>query len=166
MRSLMFPYGALDLLHDHIHRHHNHDHEHDKRDKLRAVLISSGGGDGGMNIIEEENEDRDRDAGQILVIENAGSGGSERGYAKEGRADREREKNANVHEETGGRSAASCKYIRFERRVYPKKFIKEIRVPNNSNVSTISAIYEIGVLTVNAEKKLPPPPAKLTIKTA
>ncbi|KAI3902161.1 hypothetical protein MKW92_040997 [Papaver armeniacum] len=85
MSSLMFPYGALDLLHDH--RHHNHDHEHDKRDKLRAALISSGSGASGsyptlLNVIEEENDDRDHGAGQILVIVNAGSGGIKRKQEK------------------------------------------------------------------------------------
>ncbi|KAI3902150.1 hypothetical protein MKW92_008559 [Papaver armeniacum] len=197
--SLMFPDGALDLLHDHLHHHHHHhDHDHDQRDKLRAALISSGGGAGGnypsvdildtpkeyifhfdvpglsktdiqVNVVEEENADRNRDAGHILVIENSGSGGVKRkreGDEKEGGAKREHKKNGHgPEEEAEGGSESSCKYIRLERRVYPKKFTRKFRLPENANVSAISAKCENGVLTVKVEKKVPPPPAKPTVKT-
>ncbi|KAI3902151.1 hypothetical protein MKW92_008560 [Papaver armeniacum] len=177
LSSLMFPYGALDILHDHLHLHHHHHHDHDQRDK--AALISSSGGAGGsypavdildtpkdyifrfdvpglskteiqVNVMEEENADRNRDVGQILVIENAGGGGVKR--KREG------------NEEKEGGSASSCKYIMLERRVYPKKFMRKFRLPENSNISAISAKCENGVLTVKVEKKLPPPPAKPTVK--
>ncbi|KAI3857874.1 hypothetical protein MKX03_004976 [Papaver bracteatum] len=181
LSSLMFPDGALDLLHDHLHHHHHHDH--DQRDKLRADLISSGGGgsysseyifhfdapglsktDILVNIIEEENDDRNRAAGQILVVENVGSGGVKRKReGNEGEADREHEKNGHGEEEVEGGSAESCKYIRLERRVYPKKFMRKFRLPENSNVYAILAKCENGVLTM--EKKVPPPPAKPTVKT-
>ncbi|MCL7047243.1 hypothetical protein MKW94_008402 [Papaver nudicaule] len=184
MSSLMFPNGTFDLLHDHLHHHHHHDHDHDQRDKVRAALISTGGGGAGgsypavdildtpkeyifhfdvpglsktdiqVNVMEEQNADRSRAAGQILIIENSGSGG----------ANREHQKNGHGHEEIEGESA-SCKYIRLERRVYPKKFTRKFRLPENSNVSAISAKCENGVLTVKVEKKLPPPPAKPSVKT-
>ncbi|KAI3912864.1 hypothetical protein MKW98_012806 [Papaver atlanticum] len=198
LSSLMFPDGALDLLHDHLrHRRHHHDLDHDQRDKLRAALISSGGGAGGsypsvdilgtpkeyifhfdvpglsktdiqVNVIEEENADRSRAAGQILVVENPGSGGVKRkreGDESKGGADLENEKNGHGHEEVKGGSASSCKYIRLERRVYPKKFMRKFRLPEKSNVSAISAKCENGVLTVKVEKKLPHPPAKPNVKT-
>ncbi|KAI3987987.1 hypothetical protein MKX01_038404 [Papaver californicum] len=195
MSSLMFPNGTLDLLHDHLHHHHHDDHDHDnQRDKFRAALISSGVDGSGsypavdildtpkeyifhfdvpglsktdiqVNVIEEEIADRSRDAGQILVVENAGSGGVKRKREEGGGADREHEKkNGHCHEEMEGGSE-SCKYIRLERRVYPKKFMRKFRLPDNSNVSAISAKCENGVLTVKVEKKLPPPPAKPTVKT-
>ncbi|MCL7038002.1 hypothetical protein MKW94_029407 [Papaver nudicaule] len=191
MSSLMFPNGTLDLLHDHLHHHHHHDHDHDQRDKVRAALISTGGGAGGsypavdildtpkeyifhfdvpglsktdiqVNVMEEQNADRSRAAGQILIIENSGSRGVKRKREEGGGAEREHEKNGHGQEEIEGES---CKYIRLERRVYPKKFTRKFRLPENSNVSAISAKCENGVLTVKVEKKLPPPPAKPTVKT-
>lgn len=190
----MFPDSALDLLHDHLHHHHHHhDHDHDQRDKLRAALISSSGGASGsypavdildtpkeyifhfdvpglcktdiqVNVMEEENADRNRAVGQILVIENATSGGVKR--KREGNEGGDREKKKNGHgEEAEGGSESSCKYIRLERRVYPKKFMRKFRLPENANVSAISAKCENGVLTVKVEKKPPPPPAKPTVKT-
>ncbi|KAI3857878.1 hypothetical protein MKX03_004980 [Papaver bracteatum] len=194
LSSLMFPDGALDLLHDHLHHHHHHDHDH--RDKLRAALISSGGGAGAggnypavdildtpkeyifhfdvpglsktdiqVNVAEEENADRNRAAGQILVVENATSGGVKRKREGNEGGDQEKEKNGHGDQEAEGGSASSCKYIRLERRVYPKKFTRKFRLPENANVSAISAKCENGVLTVKVEKKLPPPPAKPTVKT-
>lgn len=183
----MFPDSALDLLHDHLHHHH------DQRDKLRAALISSSGGASGsypavdildtpkeyifhfnvpglsktniqVNLMEEENADRNRTAGQILVIENAGSGGVKR--KREGNEGGDRENKKNGQEEVEGGTTSSCKYIRLERRVYPKKFMRKFRLPENANVSAISAKCENGVLTVKVEKKLPPPPPrKPTVKT-
>ncbi|KAI3995391.1 hypothetical protein MKX01_040507 [Papaver californicum] len=180
--------------HLHHHHDHDHDHDHDnQRDKFRAALISRGGAVGSypavdiletpkdyifhfdvpglsktdiqVNVIEEKNADRSRDAGQILVIENACSGGVKRKREEGGEADREHEKkNGHSNEEMDGGSE-SCKYIRLERRAYPKKFMRKFRLPDNSNVSAISAKCENGVLTVNVEKKLPPPPAKPTVKT-
>ncbi|MCL7025457.1 hypothetical protein MKW94_012561 [Papaver nudicaule] len=191
MSSLMFPNGTFDLLHDHLHHHHHRDHDHDQRDKVRAALISGGGGGAGgsypavdildtpkeyifhfdvpglsktdiqVNVMEEQNADRSREAGQLLVVENSGSGGVKRKREEGGGADREHEKNGHSHKEIEGES---CKYIRLERRVYPKKFTRKFRLPENSNVSAISAKCENGVLTVKVEKKLPPP-AKPTVKT-
>ncbi|MCL7041940.1 hypothetical protein MKW94_013500 [Papaver nudicaule] len=194
MSSLMFPNATLDLLHDHLHHHHHHDHDHDQRDKKRAALISTGGGGGGaggsypavdildtpkeyifhfdvpglsktdiqVNVMEEQNADRSRAAGQILIVENSSSGGVKRKREEGGGAEREHQKNGHGHEEMEGES---CKYIRLERRVYPKKFTRKFRLPENSNVSAISAKCENGVLTVKVEKKLPPPPAKPSVKT-
>ncbi|KAI3857876.1 hypothetical protein MKX03_004978 [Papaver bracteatum] len=171
LSSLMFPDDVLDLLHDHLHHHH---HDHDQRDKWRAALISNGGsgGSGGsypsvdildtpkeyifhfdvpglsetdiqVNVVEEENADRNRSAGQTLVIENAASGGVKRKRGGNEDGDREHEKNVHGEEETEG-GLASCKYIRLERRVYPKKFMRKFRLPENANVSAISAEYENG----------------------
>ncbi|GLU22508.1 hypothetical protein SLE2022_385790 [Rubroshorea leprosula] len=50
-----------------------------------------------------------------------------------------------------------CKYIRMERRA-PRKSIRKFRLPENVNVSAITAKCENGVLTVVVEKR--PPPAK------
>lgn len=55
-----------------------------------------------------------------------------------------------------------CKYIRLERRA-PPKFMRKFRLPENSNVSAISAKCENGVLTVTVEK-LPPPPKSKTVE--
>ncbi|XP_010261724.1 PREDICTED: 17.4 kDa class III heat shock protein [Nelumbo nucifera] len=55
-----------------------------------------------------------------------------------------------------------CKYIRLERRASPK-FTRKFRLPDGSNVSTISAKCDNGVLTVTVEK-LPPPPKSKTIE--
>ncbi|MCL7035727.1 hypothetical protein MKW94_008843 [Papaver nudicaule] len=191
MSSLMFPNGTFDLMHDHLHHHHHHDH--DQRDKVRAALISTGGGAGGsypavdildtpkeyifhhykksslsktdiqVNVMEEQNADRSREAGQILVIENSCSVGVKRKREEGGGADREREKNGHGHEEIEGEST-SCKYTRLERRVSPKNFTRKFRLPDNSNVSAISAKCENEILTVKVEKKLPPPPAKPCVK--
>ncbi|KDP40653.1 hypothetical protein JCGZ_24652 [Jatropha curcas] len=49
-----------------------------------------------------------------------------------------------------------CKYIRLERRAQ-QKLMRKFRLPENANVSAISAKCENGVLTVVVEK-LPPPP--------
>ncbi|KAG2728555.1 hypothetical protein I3760_01G211000 [Carya illinoinensis] len=47
-----------------------------------------------------------------------------------------------------------CKYLRLERRV-PQKLLRKFRLPENANVSAITAKCENGVLTVVVEK-LPP----------
>ncbi|XP_043705954.1 17.4 kDa class III heat shock protein isoform X2 [Telopea speciosissima] len=57
-----------------------------------------------------------------------------------------------------------CKYIKLERRASPK-FLRKFRLPENSNVSAISAKCENGVLTVIVEK-LPPPPKPKTVEVA
>ncbi|KAK2970021.1 hypothetical protein RJ640_008361 [Escallonia rubra] len=51
-----------------------------------------------------------------------------------------------------------CKYIRLERRA-PQKLMRKFRLPENSNMSAITAKCENGVLTVVVEK-LPPAQAK------
>ncbi|KAK9281393.1 hypothetical protein L1049_004293 [Liquidambar formosana] len=51
-----------------------------------------------------------------------------------------------------------CKYMRLERRP-PQKMLRKFRLPENANVSAITAKCENGVLTVEVEK-LPPPPNK------
>ncbi|CAK7356463.1 unnamed protein product [Dovyalis caffra] len=50
-----------------------------------------------------------------------------------------------------------CKYIRLERKA-PQKLMRKFRLPENANVSAITAKCENGVLTVVVEKH--PPPAK------
>ncbi|KAK2653610.1 hypothetical protein Ddye_013466 [Dipteronia dyeriana] len=55
-----------------------------------------------------------------------------------------------------------CKYIRLERRA-PQKLLRKFRLPENANVSAISAKCENGVLTVVVEK-LPPPPKPKTVE--
>ncbi|XP_042052345.1 17.4 kDa class III heat shock protein-like [Salvia splendens] len=57
-----------------------------------------------------------------------------------------------------------CKYIRLERRP-PQKLTRKFRLPDNCNVSAISAKCENGVLTV-VVKKLPPPPKSKLIEVA
>lgn len=57
-----------------------------------------------------------------------------------------------------------CKYIRLERRP-PQKLLRKFRLPENSNVTAISARCESGVLTVVVEK-LPPPPKPKTVEVA
>lgn len=52
-----------------------------------------------------------------------------------------------------------CKYIRLERRA-PQKLLRKFRLPENSNVSAITAKCEYGVLTVTVEKHPPPPKSK------
>ncbi|KAA8540212.1 hypothetical protein F0562_024225 [Nyssa sinensis] len=57
-----------------------------------------------------------------------------------------------------------CKYIRLERRA-PQKLMRKFRLPENCNVSTITAKCENGVLTVVVEK-LPPPPKSKSVKVS
>ncbi|OVA08301.1 Alpha crystallin/Hsp20 domain [Macleaya cordata] len=60
-------------------------------------------------------------------------------------------------------SSSSCKYIRLERKRAWHKFTRKFRLPENSNVSAITAKCENGVLTVTVEK-LPPPPKPKTVQ--
>lgn len=55
-----------------------------------------------------------------------------------------------------------CKYLRLERRA-PKKLLRKFKLPENANVSAITAKCENGVLTVVVEK-LPPPPKSKTVE--
>ncbi|CAI9779932.1 unnamed protein product [Fraxinus pennsylvanica] len=55
-----------------------------------------------------------------------------------------------------------CKYIRLERKT-PQKLLRKFRLPENCNVSAITAKCENGVLTVVVEK-LPPPPKAKTVE--
>lgn len=55
-----------------------------------------------------------------------------------------------------------CKYIRLERRPFPK-LTRKFKLPENCNVSAITAKCENGVLTVMVEK-LPPPPMPKTVE--
>ncbi|KAK4349780.1 hypothetical protein RND71_029093 [Anisodus tanguticus] len=57
-----------------------------------------------------------------------------------------------------------CKYVRMERKP-THKLMRKFRLPDNSNVSAITAKYENGVLTVTVEK-LPPPPKSKTVEVA
>ncbi|XP_059302989.1 17.4 kDa class III heat shock protein [Lycium ferocissimum] len=57
-----------------------------------------------------------------------------------------------------------CKYVRMERRP-PLKLMRKFRLPDNCNVSAITAKCENGVLTVTVEK-LPPPPKSKTVEVA
>lgn len=57
-----------------------------------------------------------------------------------------------------------CKYIRLERRV-PQKLLRKFKLPEDANVSAISAKCENGVLTIVVEK-LPPPPKPKTVEVA
>lgn len=57
-----------------------------------------------------------------------------------------------------------CKYIRLERRA-PQKLLRKFRLPENANVSAITAKCENGVLTVNVEKHTPPTKSK-TVEVA
>ncbi|KAI3455662.1 hypothetical protein Pfo_012325 [Paulownia fortunei] len=55
-----------------------------------------------------------------------------------------------------------CKYIRLERRP-PQKLTRKFRLPENCNVSAITAKCENGELMVVVEK-LPPPPKPKTVE--
>lgn len=57
-----------------------------------------------------------------------------------------------------------CKYVRLERKP-PQKLMRKFRLPENANVSAITAKCENGVLTVVVEK-LPPPPKPKTVEVA
>ncbi|XP_045790775.1 17.4 kDa class III heat shock protein-like [Trifolium pratense] len=57
-----------------------------------------------------------------------------------------------------------CKYLRLERRA-PQKLLRKFRLPENANVSTITAKCENGVLTVAVEKHTPPRKSK-TVEVA
>ncbi|GAU31962.1 hypothetical protein TSUD_359070 [Trifolium subterraneum] len=57
-----------------------------------------------------------------------------------------------------------CKYLRLERRA-PQKLLRKFRLPENANVSAITAKCENGVLTVVVEKHTPPPKSK-TVEVA
>ncbi|CAI9114480.1 OLC1v1015211C1 [Oldenlandia corymbosa var. corymbosa] len=52
-----------------------------------------------------------------------------------------------------------CKYLRLERRP-PRNLLRKFRLPENCNVSAITAKCENGVLTVVVEKHPPPPKSK------
>ncbi|KAJ1407044.1 HSP20-like chaperone [Sesbania bispinosa] len=58
----------------------------------------------------------------------------------------------------------SCKYLRLERRT-PQNLLRKFCLPQNANVSTITAKCENGVLTVTLEKH-PPPPKSKTVQVA
>ncbi|KAL0009727.1 hypothetical protein SO802_004835 [Lithocarpus litseifolius] len=55
-----------------------------------------------------------------------------------------------------------CKYLRLERRA-PQKLLRKFSLPENANVSAITAKCENGVLTV-VVGKLPPPPKSKTVE--
>lgn len=57
-----------------------------------------------------------------------------------------------------------CKYIRLERRV-PQKLQRKFKLPEDANMSAISAKCENGVLTIVVEK-LPPPAKPKTVEVA
>lgn len=57
-----------------------------------------------------------------------------------------------------------CKYVRLERKP-PLKLTRKFRLPDNCNVSAITAKCENGVLTVVVEK-LPPPPKSKTVEVS
>ncbi|KAF1890185.1 hypothetical protein Lal_00025518 [Lupinus albus] len=57
-----------------------------------------------------------------------------------------------------------CKYVRLERRV-PQKLMRKFCLPENANVSVITAKCENGVLTVVVEKN-PPTPKSKTVQVA
>ncbi|XP_022724145.1 17.4 kDa class III heat shock protein-like [Durio zibethinus] len=57
-----------------------------------------------------------------------------------------------------------CKYIRLDRKPF-QKLIRKFRLPENANVSAITAKCENGVLTVVVEK-LPPPSKPKTVEAA
>ncbi|KAL8458764.1 hypothetical protein ACS0TY_036320 [Phlomoides rotata] len=57
-----------------------------------------------------------------------------------------------------------CKYVRLERRP-AQKVTRKFKLPENCNVSAITAKCENGVLTVVVEK-LPPPPKPKTVEVA
>ncbi|PIN01185.1 Molecular chaperone (small heat-shock protein Hsp26/Hsp42) [Handroanthus impetiginosus] len=57
-----------------------------------------------------------------------------------------------------------CKYIRLERRP-PQNLTRKFKLPENCNLSAITAKCENGVLTVVVEK-LPPPPKAKTVEVA
>ncbi|KAJ1408289.1 HSP20-like chaperone [Sesbania bispinosa] len=58
----------------------------------------------------------------------------------------------------------SCKYLRLERRT-PQNLLRKFRLPENANVSAITAKCENGVLTVTIEKH-PPPQKSKTVQVA
>lgn len=62
--------------------------------------------------------------------------------------------------EDGGEE--DCKYLRLERRA-PQKLMRKFRLPENCNVSAITAKCENGVLTVTVEKL---PPKSKTVEVA
>ncbi|KAL2534206.1 17.4 kDa class III heat shock protein [Abeliophyllum distichum] len=55
-----------------------------------------------------------------------------------------------------------CKYIRLERKS-PQKQLRKFRLPENCNLTSITAKCENGVLTVVVQK-LPPPPKPRTVE--
>lgn len=55
-----------------------------------------------------------------------------------------------------------CKYLRLERKA-PQKAMRKFRLPENADVSAISAKCESGVLMV-VVGKLPPPPKPKTVQ--
>ncbi|GMI91747.1 hypothetical protein like AT1G54050 [Hibiscus trionum] len=57
-----------------------------------------------------------------------------------------------------------CKYIRLERKA-AQKLMRKFRLPENADVSAITAKCENGVLTVVVQK-LPPPPKPKTVEVA
>ncbi|XVF27124.1 hypothetical protein REPUB_Repub14bG0079600 [Reevesia pubescens] len=57
-----------------------------------------------------------------------------------------------------------CKYIRLERKP-PQKLMRKFRLPENANLSSITAKCDNGVLMVVVEK-LPPPPKPKTVEVA
>ncbi|KAF3647493.1 17.9 kDa class II heat shock protein [Capsicum annuum] len=57
-----------------------------------------------------------------------------------------------------------CKYLRMERRA-PQKLMRKFRLPDNCNVSAITAKCENGVLTVAVEK-MPTPPKSKSVEVA
>nr|XP_043626804.1 17.4 kDa class III heat shock protein [Erigeron canadensis] len=57
-----------------------------------------------------------------------------------------------------------CKYLRLERRL-PQNLVRKFRLPENCDVSKITAKCENGVLTLAVEK-LPPPPKSKTVQVS
>ncbi|KAL3632096.1 hypothetical protein CASFOL_025080 [Castilleja foliolosa] len=63
-----------------------------------------------------------------------------------------------------GEGEEGCKYVRLERRPI-QKLARKFKLPENADVSAITAKCENGVLTV-VVKKLPPPPKPKTVEVA
>lgn len=58
-----------------------------------------------------------------------------------------------------GEDEGGCKYLRLERRAV-QNLLRKFRLPENANVSAITAKSENGVLTVVVEKHPPQPKSK------
>uniref|UniRef100_A0ACD5ZE12 Uncharacterized protein n=1 Tax=Avena sativa TaxID=4498 RepID=A0ACD5ZE12_AVESA len=163
MAELLFAPAVTGLLHlpevldrlaaaDADHRDHaHHHHAAHGQGQPRAHGVAGGGG-APVDIVEtpgeyvflldvpglsKSNIQVTLEEDSVLVIKSANGNGNGGGKRKR-------------DEEEG-----DCKYIRLERRAWPRSFVRKFRLPEDADAGGVTARCENGVLTVTVKKQPP-----------